>query len=413
MNEEDLPEIDEKYKEQLYDALNSSLSGPKHLQITPTNECNLRCVYCWRQHFNTWESNLSEEKLLEISKQAVDLNPETITITGGGEPLVNRDTFVKMMETIRENSSSELSPENYKDSRSVKGEVITNGTLITRKVARKMADLNWDVVSFSLNSADERTEDFLKGRKGTFKKTIDSVEFLNEFRDDLPVIKFNSVISKFNYDQVSDLVKLAGKYSADVQLRLVNEPPETERPMCVPNDRRNEFRNELGRAEEIADEDGVEIFRDFTDEDLRSFLDMEDDAGGKGIAQETKDSSGLSEKELLEKLRDGNIDETLLNNDICVFPFAEMNVFGDGMVAPCGGFFPGTDWEYPDKDKKIIESCLEKDLEEIWYGDKFNRIRVLMLMDTLPRACKACNINFINVSRIFRENLNEDGSRGY
>ena len=80
---------------------------PLHLQIYPTNKCNLNCVGCWLYSpylKGVDRVNLEEQLDLDIIKDAVDElhkgGVEEIQISGGGEPLIHPD-FLKIVKYIK------------------------------------------------------------------------------------------------------------------------------------------------------------------------------------------------------------------------------------------------------------------------------------------------------------------------
>jgi len=61
---------------------------PVHIQLNPTNRCNMNCSYCSCSNRNK-NIEMTYEKIMEIMKKAKKLGCQSVTITGGGEPLMH------------------------------------------------------------------------------------------------------------------------------------------------------------------------------------------------------------------------------------------------------------------------------------------------------------------------------------
>ena len=63
---------------------------PIHVQLIPTNKCNLNCKFC-----SCGDRRKDLELTLEECKKVIDIvskrGTKSITITGGGEPLLHPD----------------------------------------------------------------------------------------------------------------------------------------------------------------------------------------------------------------------------------------------------------------------------------------------------------------------------------
>lgn len=68
----------------IYDALSNNIK-PIHVQLNPTNKCNLNCSYCSCKNRN--DSIMSIDDAYKIIDKFKALGTKAFTITGGGEPL--------------------------------------------------------------------------------------------------------------------------------------------------------------------------------------------------------------------------------------------------------------------------------------------------------------------------------------
>jgi len=112
---------------------------PIHLQLCPTNYCNLNCSFCSCGNRNKKQS-LSLEQIQMAIREYHLLNCRAVTITGGGEPLLHPD-INPIISAI--------------DYYGIKIGLVTNGTQFKRLSGRALNRLTWIRVSFS----DERVFD--------------------------------------------------------------------------------------------------------------------------------------------------------------------------------------------------------------------------------------------------------------
>jgi len=107
---------------------------PRHIQVSPTNACNLDCNFCSCSDRDK-EKSLTLDQILWVLDVCSQRKTEAITWTGGGEPLMHLD-INDMLE--------------YASYRGMKSGLVTNGILLERLNHHK--DLTWCRVS----SSDDR-----------------------------------------------------------------------------------------------------------------------------------------------------------------------------------------------------------------------------------------------------------------
>ena len=118
--------------------------------IEPTVACNLDCITCFR---NAWEQpigRMSDETFERILDGLKKLSPIPDVYFGGiGEPLFHPKT-VEWIRRVKELG--------------VKVELITNGTILTEKIAHQLIDAGLDILWISLDGATpEHYEDVRLG----------------------------------------------------------------------------------------------------------------------------------------------------------------------------------------------------------------------------------------------------------
>lgn len=364
---------------------------PKHIQLFPTNRCNVDCIFCWRHRADEIEmEKISEDRLIEIVETVCELNPEIFSISGGGEPLLKKDFLSKASRILS----------NYGG---IKTELITNGTLFDRELVKNLIKNRLECIRLSLNAPNSETEDYLLNRDGSFKDQINSLEMIkNEkerFNSSLPDIDLSMVITKHNFQYIQEMLHLADRYDASLQIRTVIEPYGHEKKFSVPSEKRDELLDEIKEAENLADELQVDFKKDFKKEDLMEESNDEGKSDGTKLPSRSQEKSV---EDLLNCLRDGDSEKILSEYAVCELPFLEINIFADGNVAPCAGaFFTGN--QDPSAISEYVDSVFQKSLEEIWNGKKFNRMRAFSLLQDLPEPCRNCNENFVKQSESLKK----------
>jgi len=111
--------------------------------IEPTVACNLDCITCFR---NAWEhpiGRMTEETFERFLAGLKEMSPIPSVYFGGiGEPLFHPKT-IEWIARVKQLG--------------VKAELITNGTILTEKIARKLIDSGLDVLWVSIDGASPET----------------------------------------------------------------------------------------------------------------------------------------------------------------------------------------------------------------------------------------------------------------
>ena len=154
-------------------------------------QCNLKCLHCYQE--NHKYINLPYDNLVSIYNQYKELlnklgMPGHINITGG-EPLCNPHLF-KILDLIKE------------DSDLISFSILTNGTLVTPDIAKKIKSYNPYYVQVSLEGG-KKTNDYIRGT-GTYKKIAKGIKCLKD-EDIFTSISFTA--TKLNYKEFPKVVK--------------------------------------------------------------------------------------------------------------------------------------------------------------------------------------------------------------
>jgi radical SAM protein with 4Fe4S-binding SPASM domain len=172
-------------------------TSPRLIFWEVTKGCNLRCIHCRASATElSSPSDLTTATALSIIDQiAAAGNP--ILVLSGGEPLYRSDIF----QLAR-----------YGTERGLRVALATNGTLVTREVARMIVDSGVRRVSISLDGADALTHDTFRGIPGAFDAAVQGLRNLKALGMS---VQINMTIARHNARQLPQVLELAKRLGAD------------------------------------------------------------------------------------------------------------------------------------------------------------------------------------------------------
>ena len=91
--------------------------------------------------------------------------------------------------------------------------IATNGTLITKEVAKRIANTGVDYVEISVDSIHPEIHDEFRGTPGAWKRTIEGIK--NIVEEDSVSVGLAPTITKMNFNELEDLIKLAKDLKVD------------------------------------------------------------------------------------------------------------------------------------------------------------------------------------------------------
>src|SRR5215468_606410 len=175
----------------------TSENKPRLIFWEVTKGCNLRCIHCRATATElSSPTDLPARTALEIIDQISGAaNP--ILVLSGGEPLYRSDIF----QLAR-----------YATDQRLRVALATNGTLVTKDVARMIVDSGVRRVSISLDGADSMTHDTFRGIPGAFDAAVRGLRNLKELGMS---VQINMTIARHNAHQLPSVLQLARNLGAD------------------------------------------------------------------------------------------------------------------------------------------------------------------------------------------------------
>ena len=154
-----------------------------------TRECNLRCRHCYA----TAKTKPDEGEL--TTKEAENLIDDLaefgapVLLFSGGEPLIREDLFHLGKLAV---------------DRGIRTVISTNGTLITKPMAKKIKEAGFSYVGVSLDGM-EATNDEFRGKKGAFRDALAGIQNCTEAE---VRVGLRFTINKHNHQDLDEIFDL-------------------------------------------------------------------------------------------------------------------------------------------------------------------------------------------------------------
>ena len=157
-----------------------------HVVWEMTGRCNLKCIHCHASGGEAAYNELTTEEGKALIDQVAALGIRTFVFTGG-EPLLRNDLF----ELIA-----------YARSKRLTVYIATNGTLITREVAKLLSRYNVGAV-IGLDGMNPEIHDGIRGVKGAYDAVIRGID--NCVAENI-YLHLNIVATRHNFDEIERII---------------------------------------------------------------------------------------------------------------------------------------------------------------------------------------------------------------
>lgn len=172
------------------------LTGPVKIQWELTYKCNLRCRHCHLWKIKE-EERLPVRRVKEVLHELKRLGGKYVSFSGG-ELFLLRESFDILA---------------YAKSLGFKVAANSNGWLINKKNAQKLAQTGIDTIFFSLDGPRE-IHDWIRGIEGAWERVLTAIENIKK-AGDRPRVFVNITLNKKNLPYLYDTVKLAVEHGVD------------------------------------------------------------------------------------------------------------------------------------------------------------------------------------------------------
>jgi len=167
------------------------------IDLNFNNACNLRCKYCFTNSpkGDHVQEYLSYEAIKSLADQADELGYFEFDLQGG-ELLLQPEKLFEVLKAIQ--------PERFYLY------LTTNGYYLDKTMALRLAEAKVSRVSVSIDSIDEKTHDKIRGRKESWKRAMEALEYVQEVGMD-PYLN----ITVGHYNAFNEDFEMLLKYSKD------------------------------------------------------------------------------------------------------------------------------------------------------------------------------------------------------
>lgn len=167
----------DKYHEKAYD-----LRKPVTCIIELLTQCNLKCKHCYIPEDSRFY--LEKEIVFEILEQLREIGVFTVYFTGG--EIFLREDLIEIIAYARKLYMRVI--------------LMSNITLLSEEMVKKIADMNVSEFSISLYSMDAKVHDNITQKEGSWKKTMESLEMIKSYKIPIriktPLMKDNAYAYK-------------------------------------------------------------------------------------------------------------------------------------------------------------------------------------------------------------------------
>ena len=162
-----------------------------------TKACNLSCRHCRAVPQRTpCAGELTTSQALDLIDQIARVG-KPVMVLSGGEPLFRPDIFDITAYGVETGLRMALA---------------TNGTLVTAKIAARIADAGIARVAISIDGATAATHDRFRGQPGSHARALRG---LRSLRDEGVSVQLNSTIARHNVGELPAILDLALEVGAD------------------------------------------------------------------------------------------------------------------------------------------------------------------------------------------------------
>lgn len=173
---------------------------PLYTILEVTYNCNLNCLHCYIPSYYRNSYQLKTEEIKKVIYEICSLGGLYLVFSGG-EPLLREDIF----ELIR-----------YAKDLKFVVILFTNGSLITKRVARQLLESKVDKVEVSLYGIKDVHDEFV-GRR-VFDKVVDGVAFLKSLGISVSI---KTVVTKKNISDYQKLKELAKRLKTNLSVDFI------------------------------------------------------------------------------------------------------------------------------------------------------------------------------------------------
>ncbi len=181
----------------LSQGLKGEANTPLIVSYAITRGCNLRCLHCHVSAREPLPDELSLPEAMRVIEEMAALGTEALIISGG-EPLTRKDFVLALAE--------------YCNDVGIIPAMLSNGLLLTPKVALELKDAGIKAVGIPIDSVVPEQHDKLRNLKGTFQKSVSAIKACLDL--DLEVV-VTTMALKDTFDEIPKRIEFLQSLGVD------------------------------------------------------------------------------------------------------------------------------------------------------------------------------------------------------
>jgi len=186
---------------------NSNGYYPLDIELRLNWECNAKCVMCGvADYFSKDEkiNKITDQEIRRLLLELKEMGCANITLSGG-EPTLRKD-LIPIITFASQTCGFNVS-------------INTNGFLLSESFLKQIILAGINSITFSLDSPLEEVHDHIRGLKGSYRKIVDAIDFINNVskmnsRRNI-FVYVNCVILKSNVPSLVNFIEFYEKHPFD------------------------------------------------------------------------------------------------------------------------------------------------------------------------------------------------------
>ena len=227
--------------------------GPQRLLLEPTTGCNHKCLMCWdhspRLAKPTPAWHMPFERVEALLREMAAMGTEEVWLAGRGEPLVHpkAQNILKLIGDL-----------------GMRSIITTNAGVLTEELADRLCEWSLQQLSISIDSGTPETyAEVHAGPPEDRARILKLLKRLSQRTEGKPRLLVSMVLSQPNFRELLDLVRDAIEHGATgVVIGGMRPVPFDSTDLALSDDDWARVRDDLGKAEEMAREAGVDLAAD-------------------------------------------------------------------------------------------------------------------------------------------------------
>ena len=165
-------------------------------------QCNLACTFC---ELPAPLPPMSKAQVMEILRNLRQRGLQKVHYSGG-EVFLHPEIFEILAESCQAGLQVNLT---------------SNGTLLDRQKIKHLAKMKVHSITISLDAADPKVHDSLRGKPGAFRAAVKTLRLLAQNPKKRPIVRVNTVVTQQNMDQLDRLHELLSTINPQIAWKLI------------------------------------------------------------------------------------------------------------------------------------------------------------------------------------------------